>query len=47
MKRVFEVINELEKERTIQKYALGGAFALLFHATEPVNTSDVDIFVYF
>ncbi len=45
MEKTFKVINDLEKEGVIEKYALGGATALLFYA-EPQNTWDVDVFVF-
>jgi hypothetical protein len=39
------VINELEQDGVIGKYAIGGAVALLFY-TEPVLTFDLDIFCH-
>lgn len=45
MKVTFEVINSLVTEKIIIKYAIGGAFGLLFH-TEPTLTFDVDVFCF-
>lgn len=45
MKAVLEVLNDLQKEGVIEKYALGGATALLFY-TEPALTYDIDVFVF-
>jgi hypothetical protein len=39
------VINSLETEGVIGKYAIGGAMALLFYV-EPILTDDLDIFCY-
>ena len=46
MKRALEVVNSLEKEGVIGRYAIGGAMAAVFFA-EPVSTFDVDIFINF
>jgi len=40
-----QVINSLEEEGVIRRYAIGGAMGLLFY-TEPVVTFDLDIFCY-
>ncbi len=45
MKTALKIINELEEEGFIERYALGGATALLFYA-EPSLTFDVDVFVF-
>ena len=45
MKKTLQVINNLQKEKIIEGYAMGGATALLFYA-EPALTFDVDIFVF-
>ena len=45
MKKTLEVINELERKGIIERYAIGGATALLFYA-EPALTFDIDIFIY-
>ena len=37
------VLNALEAEGTIGRYAIGGSIALLFY-TEPLLTEDMDIF---
>ena len=41
---VFAVLNELQAERVVEDYAVGGAMAVLFYA-EPARTYDVDVFV--
>lgn len=46
MERALEVINNLEAEGIIGRYAIGGAMAAVFY-TEPVATFDLDIFVAF
>lgn len=45
MEGTLRVINDLEREGIIERYALGGATALLFY-TEPALTFDVDVFVF-
>lgn len=40
----FRVLNELETEGVVLKYAVGGAMAMVFWA-EPVATYDLDVFV--
>jgi hypothetical protein len=44
MERTLAVINELEAEGLFERYAIGRAVAILFHA-EPVLTHDLDVFV--
>ena len=44
MKRTIEVLNELEKEGVISRYAIGGAMGAIFY-TEPFLTFDLDVFV--
>ncbi|MCE5255777.1 MAG: hypothetical protein LLF89_02905 [Spirochaetaceae bacterium] len=46
MERVLEVLNKLEAEGVIDRYAIGGAMGAVFYA-EPVATYDLDIFVHF
>jgi hypothetical protein len=46
MKRALKVVNSLEKEGVIGRYAIGGAMAAVFF-TEPVSTFDLDIFIHF
>jgi hypothetical protein len=43
--RTLRVINSLESEGKIGRYAIGGAVGLLFY-TEPAVTYDLDIFCY-
>lgn len=45
MEATLKVLNELETEGLLTRYAIGGAMALLFH-TEPVATFDLDIFCF-
>lgn len=45
MDRTLSVINALEAEGVIGKYAIGGAVGVLFYA-EPATTYDLDIFCY-
>lgn len=45
MDKTLSVINNLESEGIIGKYAIGGAVGLLFYA-EPTVTFDLDIFCY-
>ena len=45
MKKTLQVINQLEKEKIIDGYAMGEATALLFY-TEPALTFDIDVFVF-
>ena len=46
MKLALEVVNSLERDGIIGRYAIGGAMAAVFYA-EPVSTFDVDIFITF
>lgn len=43
---VFVVVNRMQADGVIERYALGGAVAATFYL-EPVSTIDVDIFVAF
>lgn len=43
MQKTLEVLNELEREGTISRYAIGGAIGAMFYA-ESVSTFDLDIF---
>ncbi len=45
MDETLKVINELEKDGVIGRYAIGGAIGLLFYV-EPATTYDLDIFCY-
>src|SRR6058998_1827104 len=44
MRRTLEILNELEKEGVLSRYAIGGAMAATFY-TEPFLTFDLDVFV--
>ncbi len=43
-RKVFELFNDMERDGTIEKYALGGAAAANFYI-EPVYSLDMDFFV--
>ena len=45
MEKAIKVLNELEKEGILERYAIGGGIAALFY-TEPVLTYDLDVFVF-
>jgi hypothetical protein len=45
MKETLQVLNELESEGVIRRYAIGGAMATLFYPVEPSETIDLDILV--
>jgi hypothetical protein len=44
MKTAIQVLNRLERENIINRYAIGGAMGALFYV-EPFTTFDLDIFV--
>ena len=44
MKATLEVINRMQAEGIIGKYAIGGAVGAIFYL-EPLATLDIDIFV--
>jgi len=44
MERALQVLNELEAEQVIGRYALGGAMAAVFYV-EAILTYDLDVFV--
>jgi hypothetical protein len=44
MERIFAVINQMEADGIIGRYAIGGAVGSIFWL-EPVTTKDVDVFV--
>lgn len=45
MERLLKILNQLEEKKVFTRYALGGAFALLFYS-EPKPTYDVDVFIF-
>ncbi len=45
MEKTLQVLNALERDGVIGRYAIGGAMAATFYA-EPVLTLDLDIFVH-
>ena len=44
MERTLQVLNALERDGIVSRYAIGGAMAATFYA-EPVLTFDLDVFV--
>lgn len=44
MEKTIQVLNELQREGVISRYAIGGAMAAMFYV-EPVSTYDLDVFV--
>jgi hypothetical protein len=44
MKKALEVLNQLERDGVIARYAIGGAVAAIFYM-EPFVTEDLDVFV--
>jgi len=44
MKKVVYILNNLVKKGIVEKYAIGGAVAVIFY-TETINTKDIDVFV--
>lgn len=46
MERTLVVINRMESEGIIGRYAIGGAVAATFYV-EPIQTFDLDVFVFF
>lgn len=42
--RAIEVLNRLEQNQLVERYAIGGAVGTMFY-TEPFLTEDVDVFV--
>lgn len=44
MERTLQVLNQLEQEGVLSRYAIGGAMGALFYI-EPLMTFDLDIFV--
>ena len=45
LKDAFKVLNQMVKDGIIEKYAIGGGIGTEFY-TEPLNTKDLDIFLY-
>lgn len=44
MEKTLQVLNELQRDGVISRYAIGGAMAAMFYI-EPVSTYDLDVFV--
>lgn len=45
MEDTLRVLNELETDKVITRYAIGGAIGFLFYA-EPAYTEDLDVFCF-
>lgn len=45
MQAVCDVLEQLAREGTLKRYAIGGATAAGFHG-EPLATRDIDVFVF-
>ena len=46
MKRTLQVLNELERDGVVERYAIGGAMGATFYVG-PLLTFDLDVFVIF
>ncbi len=46
MEKTLAVLNQMEREGVISRYAIGGAVAATFYV-EPVQTFDLDVFILF
>jgi hypothetical protein len=44
VEKIFAVINQMETDGVIGRYAIGGAVGAIFWI-EPITTKDVDVFV--
>ena len=44
MKRTLQILNRLERDGVLSRYAIGGAMAAMFYI-EPISTFDLDVFV--
>jgi len=44
MEKTLQIINQMQQEGIIKKYAIGGGIAAIFYV-EPITTFDLDIFV--
>jgi len=44
MERTLQILNRLERDGVLSRYAIGGAMAAMFYV-EPVSTFDLDVFV--
>lgn len=45
MEQTIRILNTLEREGLVTRYAIGGGIAVLFYA-EPVLTYDLDVFCF-
>jgi hypothetical protein len=46
IKEVIEILNRMQADGVIERYAIGGAVGATFYL-EPIATLDVDVFVEF
>lgn len=44
MEKVFELLNRMQAEGVIEKFAIGGGIAAIYYL-EPYNTDDIDVFI--
>src|SRR5882724_5545449 len=44
MEKVLQVLNRLQADGVIEKYAIGGGIAAVYY-TEPHSTDDIDVFI--
>jgi hypothetical protein len=44
MEKVIELLNRMQAEGVIEKYAIGGGIAAIYYL-EPYNTDDIDVFI--
>jgi hypothetical protein len=44
MEKIFAILNQMETDGVIGRYAIGGAVGSIFWL-EPITTKDVDVFV--
>ena len=47
IKETIIAINEMQADGVIGQYAIGGAVAATFYPVEPIDTSDLDVFIAF
>lgn len=44
MELILQLLNEMEAQGLIQRYAIGGGMAVMFYV-QPILTEDIDVFV--
>jgi len=45
MEKVIEVLNRMQADGVIERFAIGGGIATIYYL-EPYQTDDVDVFVF-